>query len=157
MLNNTSFGAYLYSVGSQRGNLHQSSVISSRVTYFILPADTGTSGSHSSPHLTSPLIARVAGPPQMISQPASSIFLCPSLPFRTRRTPGLFIARCSLHTSSSVCLVFFPLSLCLKRWFWTDLMNGRHVHTNTVCVSLRWSGGLRVVRLPAGSWHGHPR
>ena len=26
-----------------------------------------------------------------------------------------------------------------------------------VCVSLRWSGGLRVVRLPAESWHGLPR
>ena len=24
-------------------------------------------------------------------------------------------------------------------------------------VSLRWSGGLRVVRLPAASWHGFPR
>ena len=23
-----------------------------------------------------------------------------------------------------------------------------------ICVSLRWSGGLRVVHLPAGSWHG---
>ena len=30
----------------------------------------------------------------------------------------------------------------------------RHDHTTAVCVSLRWSGGLRVVRLPAGSWHG---
>ena len=26
-------------------------------------------------------------------------------------------------------------------------------HTIAVCVSLRWSGSLRVVRLPAGSWH----
>ena len=48
------------------------------------------------------------------------------------------------------------LSLCLARWFWPDLMNRRHVHTTAVCVSLRWSGALRVVRLPAGSWHGHP-
>ena len=40
----------------------------------------------------------------------------------------------------SVCLVFFPLSLCLARWIWPDLMNGKHVHTTTVCVSLRWSG-----------------
>ena len=36
-------------------------------------------------------------------------------------------------------------------------MNGRHDHTTAVCVSLRWSGGLHVVRLPAGSWHGLPR
>ena len=32
----------------------------------------------------------------------------------------------------------------------------RHDHTTAVCVSLPWSGGLRVVRLPAGSWHGLP-
>ena len=51
----------------------------------------------------------------------------------------------------SVCLVFFPLSLCPARWFQPDLMNGRHDHTTAVFVSLRWSGGLRVVRLPAGS------
>ena len=48
----------------------------------------------------------------------------------------------------------FPLSLCLARWFWPDLMNGRHDHTTAVCVSLRWSGSLRVVQLPAGSCHG---
>ena len=29
-----------------------------------------------------------------------------------------------LPTSSSVCLVFFPRSLCFARWFWPDLMNG---------------------------------
>ena len=42
MHNNTGFGAYLYSVGTQHGNLYQSSVTTSRVTYFILQADTGT-------------------------------------------------------------------------------------------------------------------
>ena len=61
----------------------------------------------------------------------------------------------SIPTSSSVCLVFFPLSLGLARWFWPDLMNGKHDHTIAVCVSLRWSG-LRVVQLPAGSWRGLP-
>ena len=30
-------------------------------------------------------------------------------------------------------------------------------HTTAVCVSLRSSGGLRVVQLPARSWHGLPR
>ena len=40
-------------------------------------------------------------------------------------------------TSSSDCLVFFPLSLCFARWFWPDLMNGRRCHTTAVCVSLR--------------------
>ena len=38
-----------------------------------------------------------------------------------------------------------------------DLMNGRHDHTTAVCVSLRSSGGLRVVQMPAGSLHGLPR
>ena len=49
-------------------------------------------------------------------------------------------------TSFSGCLVFFPLSLCLAKWIWPDLMNGRHVHTTAVGVSLRWSGCLRVVQ-----------
>ena len=56
-----------------------------------------------------------------------------------------------------VCLVFFPLSLCLVRLCWQDWVNGRHVLSTSVCVSLRWSGGLRVVQLPAGFWHGLPR
>ena len=38
---------------------------------------------------------------------------------------------------------------CLAIWFLPDLINGRHDHTTAVCVSLRWSGGPRVVRLPA--------
>ena len=50
-----------------------------------------------------------------------------------------------------------PLSLCLARRFWPDLMNGRHVHITSVCVSLQWSGGLLVVRLPAWSLHRVPR
>ena len=97
-------------------------------------------------HLTYPLTARVVGAPQMISQPVSYIFYCSPLPSVTWRTPGLSILWCCLPTSSSVCLVFFPLSLCLARWFWPDLMNRRHVHTTAVCVSLRWSEGYSVVR-----------
>ena len=58
-----------------------------------------------------------------------------------------------LGLKPSVCLVFFPLSLCLVRWFWADLMNGRHNHITAVCVSLRWSGVLHVVQLPAVYWH----
>jgi len=50
-----------------------------------------------------------------------------------------------------------PLSLCLARWFWPDLMNGGHDHTTAVCVTVRWSGGLPVVLLPAGTCHGLPR
>ena len=93
----------------------------------------------------------------MISQPVSSIFLCSPLSSGTWRTPSLSSPWCCLPTSSSVCLIFFPVSLCLARWFWPDLINGKYVHTTTVCVSLRWSGGLRVVRWPAGSWRGLPR
>ena len=45
--NDTCFGAYLYSAGSQHGNLHHLSVTMSRVTYFILRAHTATGVSHS--------------------------------------------------------------------------------------------------------------
>ena len=83
------------------------------------------------------LPARVVGAPQMISQPVFSIVPCSPLPSGTWRTPGLSIPWCCLPTSSSVCLVFFPFSLCLGGWFWLDLMNGRHDYTAAVCVSLR--------------------
>ena len=91
------------------------------------------------------LTARVVRAPQMISQPVFSVFPCSPLPSGTCRTPGLSIPWRCLPTSSSVCLVFFPLSLFLARWFWPDLMNGRRDHTSTVCVSLWSSWGLRVV------------
>ena len=104
--------------------------------------DTISAGSLSS--LIYPLTARVVGAPQMISQPVSSIFACSHLPSGTWRTPGHSIPWSCLPTSSSVCLVFFPLSLCLARWFWPDLMNRRHDNTTAVWVSLQ-------------SWHGLPR
>ena len=97
--------------------------------------------------------ARVVGAPQMILQPVFSIFPCSPLPSGTCRIPGLSIPWCCLSTSSFVRLVIFPLSLCLARWFWPDLMNGKHDHTTAVCVILRSSGDLHVVQLPAGSWH----
>ena len=107
--------------------------------------------------IINPLTARVVGAPQIILQPVFSIFPCSLLPSGTCRTPGLSIHWRCLPTSSFVCLVFFPFSLCLARKFWPDLINRRHDHTYTVSVSLQWSGGLRVVRLPSGSWHGLPR
>ena len=64
-----------------------------------------------------PVTVRVVGAPQMISQPVSSILSCSPLPSGTWWTPGLSIPWCCLPTTSSVCLVFFPLSLCLARWF----------------------------------------
>ena len=79
--------------------------------------------------IINPLTASVVGAPQMILQPVFSIFPCSPLPSGTCRTPGLSIPWCCLPTSSSVCLVFFPLSLCLARWFRPVLMNGRHDHT----------------------------
>ena len=108
-------------------------------------------------HLIYPLTMRFVWAPQMILQPVSYIFPCSPLPSGTCRTPGLSIPWCCLPTSSSVHLVFFPLSLCLARWFWPDLMNGKHDHTTAVCVSLQSSGDLRVVQLPTGYWHGLPR
>ena len=100
-------------------------------------------------HLIYPLTARVVGALQMISQGTSF------LNFSLFSTALLDLANSRpVPSSSSVYLVFFPLSLCLARWFWPDLMDGRHDHATAVCVSLRWSGGLRVVRLPVGSWHG---
>ena len=57
--------------------------------------------------------------PQMTSQTVSSIFFCSSLPSGTFWTPGLSSPWCCLPTSSSVCLVFFPFSLCLAKWFWS--------------------------------------
>ena len=90
--------------------------------------------------IINPLTARVVGAPQMILQPVSSILPCFPLPSGTCWTPGVSIPWCCLPTSSSVCLVFFALSLCLARWFWPDLMNGKHDHTTALCVSLRSSG-----------------
>ena len=59
----------------------------------------------------------------MTSQPVSSICLCSPL------SSGIWEPRvcpfpdqwCYLPTSSSVCLFFFPFSLCLARWFRSDL------------------------------------
>ena len=107
-------------------------------------------------HLIYSLTTRVLGAPQMISQPVFSIFPCSALPSGTWQTPGLSIPWYCLPTSSSFCLVFFPRSLCLAKWFRPDLMNGKHVRNTAVCASLRWSGGLRVVQFPIGFWRGLP-
>ena len=119
---------------------------------------TGSLSEQNHPPLTFtyPFTVIVVGAPQMTSRPVSSIFLCSPLPSGTWQIPGLAILWLCLPTSLSVCLVFFLLSLYLARWFWPDLMNGRHDHTTAVCISLQWSGGLHVVQLPAGSWHRLP-
>ena len=92
--------------------------------------------------IINPLRARVVEAPQMISQPVSSIFLCSPLPSGTWQTPDLSIV---VFPPLLLCLCLLPLSLCLARWFWPDLMNRRHDHTTAVCVSLQWSGGFCVV------------
>ena len=78
--------------------------------------------------------ARVVGAPHMISQPDISVFPvlhCPpglgelqACPF-----PDVVFPPLPLFAVSSS-----PLSLCLARWFWPDLMNGKHDHTTAVCV-----------------------
>ena len=93
-------------------------------------------------NIINPLTMRVVGAPQMILQPVFSIFPCSRLPSGTCWTPGLSIPWCCLPTSSFVRLVFFPLSLCLARWFWPDLMNGKHDYTTAVCISLQSIGDL---------------
>ena len=60
----------------------------------------------------------------MTSQPVSSILLRSPLPTVTGRISDLHIPRCCLPTSSSACLVFFTLSLCLARWFWQTWRTG---------------------------------
>ena len=87
-------------------------------------------------------------------EPVFSIFPCSPLPSGTWQTPGLSIPWCCQPPLLLSALSSSPFA----RWFYTDaLMNGRHVHTTSVYVSLWSSGGLHVVQLPAGSWHGLPR
>ena len=52
----------------------------------------------------------------------------------------------SSHLFLCLPCLLLPFTVPCK-WFWLDLMNGKHNHTTAVCVPLRSSGGLRVVRL----------
>ena len=81
----------------------------------------------------------VIGTPQMTSQPVSSIFLCSPPPSGTWQTPGL-----SIPWGCSVCLVFFPLSLCLARWFWPDLIKRLKPVWNNRSISL--SSNMQLMR-----------
>ena len=120
-----------------------------------------------------PLTARVVGAPQTISQPVSSIFACCPLPSWTWWTPGLSIHFLMLSSHLFLCLPCLlppftaPCKMALARpnerktWPYqvvgrlSGLTPGFHTkwyrvdHTTAVCFSSRWSGGLRVVRLPA--------
>ena len=89
---------------------------------------------------TYPLTEGVVRAPQMTSKLPSSICLCSPLLSGTWRP--LF-----LSVLSSLLFHTVPCKMVLA-----SSVNGRHVHTTAVSVSLRWSGGLCVVRLPAASW-----
>ena len=62
----------------------------------------------------------------------------------------------SSHLFPCLPCLLFPFTVPCKIVL-PDLMNGRYDHTTAGCVSLLSSGGLRVVHLPNGSWHGLPR
>ena len=86
---------------------------------------------------TFPLTAGVVGATQMTSQPVCSFLFC-SLLSETWRTAGLSIPWCCLPTSLLSALSSSPLHFNLMRWFWPDMMNGKHVRTTSIGVSLRW-------------------
>ena len=86
-----------------------------------------------------PLTIRVIGAPQMILQPVSSIFPCSPLPPGTWWTPDLSIPWYCLPTSSSVCLVFLPLSLPCKMILAVPLQFAFLYDGQVVCV---WSNCL---------------
>ena len=87
-----------------------------------------------------PLTARVVGAPQIISQPVSSIF--PLFSTVLLDLPNSRPVH-SLMLSSHLFLCLPCLSLCLARWFWPDLMNGKHDHTTAVCQEVFvWSNCL---------------
>ena len=81
-----------------------------------------------------PLTARVVGAPQMISHQFPPFFPVLHCPLGHGELQAYPFPNVVHPTPSSVCLFFFPLSLCLERWYWSDLMNGRHDDTSAVCV-----------------------
>ena len=81
-------------------------------------------------HLHLSLNRWVVGAPQMTSQPISSIILFSTVLWdlaNSRSVHSLMLSSHLFFFVFFVCIVFFPLPLCLVRWFWPDLMNGRYV------------------------------
>ena len=114
------------------------------------------------PHLIiiiHPLTARVAGAPQMISQPVSSISLFSTALWDLANSRSVHSMILSSHLFFCLpCLLLsftVPCKMVLPR---PDVQEYKPLqdHTAAICVSLRWSG-LHVVQLPAGSWHGLSR
>ena len=92
------------------------------------------------------LTARVAGAPQTISQPVSSIFPCTPLPSRTWQTPGLSIPWCYLPTSSSASSSS-PLNCALQdgfgqTWWMGDMTIPLHFASLYTGQVLMWSDCL---------------
>ena len=101
------------------------------------------------PSFIYPLTAGIVGAPQMTSQPVFSVFPhCPQGLGELQACPFFDVVFPPVLLSA---LFSSHFTLCLERWFWPYLMNGRHDHTTSVCTSLPWSGCLLVVRFPAGS------
>ena len=88
---------------------------------------------------------RVVLAPQMILQPVSSIFPCSPCPLGLGKLQACTFPDVDFPLLPLSALSSSPLSLCLARWFWPDLMNRKHDHTTAVCVSLQWPGGVHVV------------
>ena len=106
--------------------------------------------------IINPLTVRVVGAPQMIFQPAFSIFPCSPLPSGTGELQACSFPDVVFPPLPLSALSSYPFHRAFARWFCPVLMNRRHDHTTAVCISLWSSGGLHVVHLPAGSWHRLP-
>ena len=79
-----------------------------------------------------PVTARVVRAPKMTSQPVSFIFLFSTALLDLANSRLVHSLILSSSVSSSVCLVFFLLSPCLAKWFWPDLMSGRHPYHSSL-------------------------
>ena len=85
-------------------------------------------------HLASPINREVTGAPKMTSQPVSPIFWFSTALWDLANSRPVHFQRLFSHLFFSLpCLL--PPFTCLARWFWPDLMNGRHVRY--VSCSLR--------------------
>ena len=108
-------------------------------------------------HVNYPFTARVVAAPQMISQPVSSIFLCSPLPSWTWSVHSLMLFAhfflcllCLLHPpppTHTHTPFIVPCKSVLARSDERETCSQQF----SLRLFLRWSGGLRLVRLPAGS------
>ena len=88
-----------------------------------------------------PLTTGFVGAAQMTSPPVSSIFLFSTALWDLMNSRPVHSLMLSSHLFFRLPCLLAPLKHCLARWFWPDLMNGKHDHTTAVCLSLRSSEG----------------